>query len=745
MFFYLSIHSKEASKGQRSLDDSDLKSELPDEPVNIHGHVMEVNDIVQALSDNSSKAVAVVLVSGISGIGKTTVAIQASIQLTSKHGSIVKFCSLRCVQSGEESGDYDESKGERELREILNVCVPGHQQTNENPRHVLLNWCRRLEREMILVLDNAEDAMEEDVKDFFTDLLKDMRKCSQSKLKFLITSRRSDIDRATGLNVKDIQLGPLDLEESIEVLKCNAKLESKSEQPRDNLQQIAELCEHIPLALQLAAHLLSSESEYTVEELVQRLQNDPTKTLGRERIMEIAFEKLDESLQVALVCLSVFVRSFDRNAAKALLGIKCAEYLTKLKERCLIQKQDDRYLIHLLIRSYARQVGRENFPQILAHGQQAFLEYFLSLILSNAKTYWGKDTCKESFDLFNAERLNYESTLRDFSNRKIRNCRQLEDVVNDCRLVAPYIGACVPINLYENFLTGLLQFAEDQEKVIHRVEILCLRYNEGRKRGGARKELQDEAIKLHDENSHLFEQNGLSEVFYSSHFARYLLQDCDRGEEGQPVLKKALAVYENELKPESFEKENPESTYDVARILGQMGHYAKTQGRTEEACENYLEALRLLKNGFGNHILTAFAHKDVADSYLFVDQYSKAEENYQKAMAILEDMQKANHREAIPVFKNWGICFEKSCKFVESREKYEKGSRIAENTIEGNHKWKVWINTYLALLLYTRYPEDASTASRIASEVLQMGKELELNGWPRKKELEEMGKTHETI
>lgn len=274
---------------------------------------------------------------------------------------------------------------------------------------------------------------------------------------------------------------------------------------------------------------------------------------------------------------------------------------------------------------------------------------------------------------------------------------------------------------------------------------MCLRYNEGRKRGGARKELQEEAIKLHDEDSHLFEQNGLSEVFYASHFARYLLQDCNRGEDGQPVLKKALAVYENELKPESFEKENPESIYDVARILGQMGHYAKSQERTEEACENYLEALRLLKNSYGNHILTAFAHKDVADSYLFVDQYSKAEENYQQAMSILEDMQKANHREAIPVFKNWGICFEKSCKFVESREKYEKGSGIAENTIEGNHKWKVWINTYLALLLYTSYPEDASTASRIASEVLQMGKELELNGWPRKKELEEIGKTHETI
>lgn len=719
----------------------ELKSELPDEPANIHGHVTEVNNIVQALSYNGNKAVSAVLVSGISGIGKTTVAIQACHQLISKHGSIVKLCSLRFIQPCEESSNHEESKGERELREILNVCVPGHQQTNENPRHVLLNWCRRLEHELILVLDNAEDAMEEKVKVSFIELLKDMRKCSQSKLKFLITSRRSDIDHTTGLNIKAIKLGPLDLEESIEVLKNDATLESKSEELHDNLKQIANLCEHIPLALQLAGHLLSSESEYTVEELIQKLQNNPTKTLGCERMMEIAFEKLDDSLQSALVCLSVFVRSFDRNAAKALLGLNYAEYLTKLKERCLIQKQDDRYLIHLLIRSYAREIGREKLPHILAHGQQTFLEYFLSLISSNAKTYWGKDKCKDSFDLFNAERLNYESTLRDVSNRKIRNCRQLEDVVNDCRLVAPYIGVCVPINLYEDFLKGLLHFAKSQDKVINRVEILCHLYHEGRKRGGGRKEWQEEAIKLHDENSHLFEQHSSSEVFYAGHYARYLFQDCNRIEEAHPVLKKALSVYE-EKKPESFEKGNPESTYDMAKILGQMGHIAKKQKRTEEACKNYLEALKLLKDDYGNHILTAFAHKDVADSYLYINQYCKAEENYQRAMSILEDMQKAEHREAIPVLKNWGICFEKSRKFSESREKYEKGSDIAENTIEGNHKWKVWIKTYLALLLYTNYPEDISTANRIAAEVLQMGKELKLNQWPMKRELEKMYITH---
>ncbi|XP_078364034.1 uncharacterized protein LOC144648303 [Oculina patagonica] len=732
LFFLFATHLKELSpKNQRLPDSNTLESELPDKPVNIHGHITEVHGIVEALSDDSSKAVAAVLVSGIPGIGKTTVAIQAGHQLKDKLGSIVKFCSLRFAHFDEQKSEHMGNKGERELREILNVCVPGHQQSNDFPRLVLLNWCRRLEHELILVLDNAEDAMEEDVGSSFIELLKEMRKCSRSKLKFLITSRsrRSVIGLAAGWNVKIVELSPLDLEESIEVLKNSANLQSASEGHKDKLRQIANLCERIPLALQLAGPLLSTESEYTFDELIKELQKNPTKTLQCEQMMEIAFEKLDDSLQHALVCLSVFVRSFDRSAAKALLGVNYASHLTKLKERCLIQKQDDRYLLHLLIRSYGRQVGRAKFPQILAHGQQSFLEYFLSLILRNAKTYWGKDTCKDSFDLFNAERLNYESTLRDVSDKKIRNCRELEDVVTECRLVGPYIGDCVHIKLYGDFLEGLLYFAQSQAKVLQKVEILCLLYHEGRKRGCVKKQFQDEAIKLHDENVHLFERNGLSEVVYLSFYGRYLAH-CNKKEEGLLVLKKALSIYE---------EQKIECAFIKARILRRMGTTSKELRSTEEACENFVEALQLRKVHYGNHVLTAFTHKEVGNYYLYVKEFPKAEENYRKAISILEEMKIADHKEAVSTFRNLGLCFEKSGMFDESRKAYEKAIDIADNTIEGNHRWKVEIKTFLALLLYTNNQE-VNTANRIAKEALQMGKELGLQDWRRKEELVEMQK-----
>ena len=132
-------------------------------------------------------------------------------------------------------------------------------------------------------------------------------------------------------------------------------------------------------------------------------------------MMKIAFEQLDENLQRALVCLSVFPPSFKRDAAEAVLGDDCAEALTNLKKRCLIQKQGDRYLIHLLIRSYTKQIGeeRQEFGQILADGKQYCLRHFLLLLLRNAQNYWGKNTCKESLKLFNQERVNLEFTLKE--------------------------------------------------------------------------------------------------------------------------------------------------------------------------------------------------------------------------------------------------------------------------------------------------------------------------------------------
>ena len=724
------------------MDKIRLRSELPEKEPHIYGREKEIDDIVQALLEKSCKTVAGFLVTGTAGVGKSTVAIQAGYRLKDEFGAIVKYCSLR--------GAY---KGSREVdsvvREILNVCVPGNYQGTEYPKHVLLNWCRQLDNGMILIIDNVEDVVEGRNKDWFLNLLSDMRMRSDCKIKFLITSSLDveTVGTASNILLRKLDLGPLDAAESIEILKDSANLTSLSDtESKAKLRQIAEICEHIPLALRLAGPLLAMESEYTFDGLKYKLEQNAARTLGVKPIMEIAFEKLDESLQSALVSLSVFPQSFKRDAAEAILGDNCAEALTNLKKRCLIQKQGDRYLIHLFIRGYAKQIGqRDQFRQILVDGKEGYLKHLLRLILRNAQKHWGKDTCKESFQLFNEERINIEYILHEVAGgqEKVQNCKELEDVVDACGQVAPYIEDCVPFKLYDDFLNGLLQFSRIQGNKTKQVEILFLLYEESRRHGGDMKELKDlidQAVELYNNNRHLFEANSLSEAFFLSHFGRYLSQDCGERDKAEDHLQKAFSIVEKEVVNAS--------RFDLGRVLGQMGHNAwpgkaenvkrqkeanKSRDEVVETC--FKRALCFRQSHYGKHVVTALAHKDLASFYMSTEEFGKAEKHYKEAVGMFEDMGVMKQKVSIPTYKNFGRCYVRSRKYELAREKFEMGSKVAENTIEGNHKWKVEINTNLALILYKYYPDEVRKAKELAKNVFSMAKELKMENWFHREEL----------
>ena len=566
--------------------------------------------------------------------------------------------------------------------------------------------------------------------------------CSHWKLKFLLTSSRDieAVETDSNIQLRKIYLDALDVEESIKVLKNGAQLTSNNDPKTEfSLHKIAELCENNPLALRLAGSLLA-ESEYTFEVLQQKLEQNPIRTLRIMPMMKIAFEQLDENLQRALVCLSVFPRSFKRDAAEAVLGDDCAEALTNLKKRCLIQKQGDRYLIHLLIRSYTKQIGeeRQEFGQILADGKQYCLRHFLSLLLRNAQNYWGKNTCKESLKLFNDERVNLEFTLKEVAGgqKNVQNSKELEGVVNACSQVAPYIDGCVPFKLSVDFGYGVLQFSQSQKNVTKQVEILCFLYDAARRHGGdmeQSKGLIDEAFKLYKSNPQLFEQNSLSEALLLSQYGRYLSQDLDKRDEAQPFLQKALAIISKETVEYA-------STFGKGRVLGQMGHNARLGKRDndnlpKEALNYFQRALNFHQCHYGEHVVTALAHKDLAGIYMSVDDFAKAEENYDAAVRMFECLGMMKKKEVIPTFKNFARCCKKSGKIDEARRKFEMAIEVADTTIEGNHKWKVEINTNLALILYKNYPNEVGKAEELSKDVFHMVKELKMVNWHQSEKL----------
>lgn len=228
----------------------------------------------------------------------------------------------------------------------------------------------------------------------------------------------------------------------------------------------------------------------------------------------------------------------------------------------------------------------------------------------------------------------------------------------------------------------------------------------------------------------------MSEICYLSQYGRYLSQDCRNRDEAQPLLRKAVTMFEEE------KERYCTSTFDMGRVLSQMGHNermdkAEDEIRHEEALTCYQEALSFRQSHYGEHVVTALAHKDLADYYLFIEDFSKAEENYEAAERIFEDLRMMKQKEAVPTYKNFGRCFEKSGKIVEALLKFEMGCDVAEATIEGSDKWKVEINTYLALLLYKHYPDAVSKAVKITQDVFHMAQERNLKPWQDKEELEE--------
>ena len=306
-----------------------------------------------------------------------------------------------------------------------------------------------------------------------------------------------------------------------------------------------------------------------------------------------------------------------------------------------------------------------------------------------------------------------------------------------CGQLAPYIEDCVPFKRYSDFLHGLLQFSGIQTNITKQVEILFLLYDESRRQGGDMKksrDIIDQAVKLYSDNQHLFEQNRLSKAIFLSQFGRYLSQDNNSRDKAERRLKEALSILEKE-------SDEHASIFDRGRVLSQMGHIArpgkdkKDERRSKEALTYFQEALHFRRSHYGEHIVTALAHKDLAGHYLAMEDFCKAKKNYEAAVQIFGGMGMMKQKEAIPTYKNFATCYEKIGRFDQARRLFEMGSEVADNTIEGNHKWKVEINSNLALLLYRKYPDEVRKAKELAKNVFSMAKELKMEKWIHRDEL----------
>ena len=692
---------------------SELSSCLPDEVQETFGRSKQIEEATQAIQSGTS---AVVVITGAPGFGKTTVANKVAHELAKQqHCRTVLYCSLRSKAT---LNDVATS--------MILACSTNQSQPPDNPQHWLLNWSKQQSKSVTFVLDYADDALEfQKSRNEFVSMMQDIRTLSNQKITFVITSRRTFKADRSHLKIKNIRLSSLRHEDAEKLLLSKVHSD-KTNQELSQTKRIVELCACVPMALCIVGSLLSYFKE---DRLIASLEKEPLDFLqddemSLENTIQTSFDLLNPKEQQALAILSMFPGSFESDAAETVIAAKTDSsgaqpmvILQSLINRSLLEQPcSGRYQVHQLIQVFAKKVGQAKWPDLFVDLEKVTCGHFVSRLSENAEMYWSKDKCKESIEAFNEDRHNFEYFLHVYV-QAIEEKPDLDPLLELCtkRFLdklpqkCMYLEMCLLPSFYVMVLETLLTHFNAGNQVVHTVELLCLLGQEKRKVGerAKYKDIMEQAKQVYSKNYREFRANALSQVLFFNSYGRFIFEKRlpKSKQRSAKVYEIALILCNKKL------SDHPEK----AATLLQIGKSCKTIEALQEATNLFTQCL-------GDHFMTAQGHKAIADFYFAqgnTDELDKSFSYYKKALAMMKECGMGGHKETTMSLKNYAMCHKIKGNFHEAFSYLGKAKRVADIELDDDHRWKVMIDTQLALLL-----EDFG---RVQEAIAMMKDALEMN------------------
>jgi len=314
----------------------------PHRVMDFAGRETEIGEVLDYLSTSPDRAVAsAILLSGPPGIGKTSSAMEAfgrdhagpaeALFVDLDGFSAEPLTPLYVVRSLLRQMPGYAEKVPADLEEATRLWRAA---SAEKPRSVLL--------------DNA--ALESQVRPVFT---------ADACTKIVITSRRS----LAGLEgIRRVSLGPLERDESVALLERLIPLRQREQA---DLVELAELSDHVPLALRIVGNRIASRPGWSAGDFAERMRSTENRLrllvagdLAVEAAFALSYDDLDSRAAQLFRSISVIGgATFDARIAAAAGGIGAVDaedLLEELTDLGLVESRGgSRYRLHDLLRLYA--------------------------------------------------------------------------------------------------------------------------------------------------------------------------------------------------------------------------------------------------------------------------------------------------------------------------------------------------------------------------------------------------------
>ena len=361
-----------------------IPSRIPSPPFDFVNRKSEICMIMDSLEKKTN----IIGLRGMSGIGKTALALRIAADLENQFpdGQLfieLKGMSANPISSTEALAQIIRAIGS-ELDSELDLQVDQHEL-----RGIYLSTLAR--KRVLIILDDAADR--EQVMPLIPP-----RECA-----LLITSR----NRFTlpGMKAFDLDILPKD--------DARKFLLMITDRIGDYADELAELCGYHPLALRNIGSKLAEHIDINVSKCAQRLNDDRSRLGLIEASLASSYKILTPDYQRMWCMLSIFPADFNVFGASAVWKMEyepTAETLSNLVKWSLVDfvhsldYEDGRYRLHKLVRIFADSYLD---PVDRAESQQRHANYYKN-ILSNAEILYlqGGENAIKGLDLFDRESAN---------------------------------------------------------------------------------------------------------------------------------------------------------------------------------------------------------------------------------------------------------------------------------------------------------------------------------------------------